>query len=126
MVKAHQFLLAVFATAALMPPASGLAQRTPLPSSAPPTPPPREAPAPPSRKELDSEVARASGVRELLEVANRYADAGYAQEAKSLVDRAAQKARSSADWQSISAAYLRLGYIDNANAAQRRSRETPR
>ena len=78
------------------------------------------------RGQLDSELARATSVGDLLQVANRYADAGYAQEAKSLVDRAAQKARSSADWQSISAAYLRLGYIDNANAAQRRSRETPR
>jgi hypothetical protein len=78
------------------------------------------------RSQLDSELARATDLGQLLQVANRYADAGYQQEAKSIVDRAAQKARSSGDWQSVSAAYLRLGYTDSANAAQRRSRETTR
>jgi ABC-type amino acid transport substrate-binding protein len=82
--------------------------------------------APASRSQLDSDLARATGVSELLQVAARYASAGYQQEAKAIVDRAAQRARSSGDWQSISAAYLRLGYTDNANAAQRRSRSTSR
>ena len=82
--------------------------------------------SPSNRSQLDSELARATDVGQLLQVANRYADAGYQQEAKSIVDRAAQKARSTGDWQSVSAAYLRLGYTDSANAAQRRSRETTR
>ena len=43
-----------------------------------------------------------------------------------LMDRAAQKARSSSDWHSVAAAYLRLGYMDNANAAQRRARDISR
>lgn len=85
-----------------------------------------QSPGPPSRSQLDSELARASGIGELLQVADRYADSGYRQEAKAIVDRAAQKARSSSDWQSISAAYLRLGYTDSANNAQRRSRDVSR
>lgn len=85
-----------------------------------------QAPGPPSRTQLDSELARATGVGELLQVADRYAGSGYRQEAKAIVDRAAQKARSSSDWQSIAAAYLRLGYSDYANAAQRKSRDTSR
>jgi Tfp pilus assembly protein PilF len=81
---------------------------------------------PPTRSQLDSELARAGGVGELLQVADRYAGSGYQQEAKAIVDRAAQKARSSSDWHSISAAYLRLGYTDNANAAQRKARDVSR
>ena len=79
-----------------------------------------------SRSQLDSEAARATGVGDLLQVADRYAGSGYQQEAKAIVDRAAQKARSSSDWQSIAAAYLRLGYTDAANAAQRKSRNLSR
>jgi Tfp pilus assembly protein PilF len=79
-----------------------------------------------NRQQLDSDLARATDVGQLLQVANRYADAGYQQEAKSIVDRAAQKARSTSDWQSIAAAYLRLGYSDNANNAQRRARDVSR
>jgi Tfp pilus assembly protein PilF len=89
--------------------------------SAAQTPPP-----PPTRPQLDSELARATDVGQLLQVANRYADAGYQSEAKAVIDRAAQKARSSADWQSIAAAYLRLGFADNANAAQRKARAVSR
>jgi len=85
-----------------------------------------QSPAQPSRSQLDSDLARASGVGELLQAADRYAGSGYQQEAKAIVDRAAQKARSSSDWQSIAAAYLRLGYSDNANTAQRRSRDISR
>src|SRR5687767_6628761 len=85
-----------------------------------------QSPGQPSRSQLDSELARASGIGELLQVADRYAGLGYQQEAKAIVDRAAQKARSSSDWQSVAAAYLRLGYTDNANAAQRRSRDISR
>lgn len=81
---------------------------------------------PPSRSQLDSELARASGVGELLQAADRYAGSGYQQEAKAIVDRAAQRARSPSDWQSIAAAYLRLGYTDNANAAQRKARDVYR
>ena len=83
-------------------------------------------PGQPTRSQLDSELARATAVGDLLQVADRYASAGYQQEAKSIVDRAARKARSSSDWSSISAAYLRLGYTDNANAAQRKARNTSR
>ena len=83
-------------------------------------------PGHPGRSQLDSELARASGVGELLQIADRYAGSGYQQEAKAIVDRAAQKARSASDWQSISAAYLRLGYTDMANTAQRRSRDVSR
>jgi Tfp pilus assembly protein PilF len=82
--------------------------------------------APPTRSQLDSELARASGIGELLQVAERYAGLGLQQEAKTIVDRAAQRARSSSDWQSIAAAYLRLGHTDSANAAQRKSREIHR
>jgi Tfp pilus assembly protein PilF len=85
-----------------------------------------QSPGQPSRSQLDSELARAGGVGEMLQVADRYADSGYRQEAKAIVDRAAQKARSSSDWQSVSAAYLRLGYTDHANNAQRKSRDTSR
>jgi Flp pilus assembly protein TadD len=85
-----------------------------------------QTPAGANRPQLDSDLARATDVGQLLEVANRYADAGFQQEAKSVVDRAAQKARTTTDWQSISAAYLRLGYSDNANAAQRKARDVPR
>jgi Tfp pilus assembly protein PilF len=85
-----------------------------------------QTPAASGRQQLDSELARASDVGQLLQAANRYADAGYQQEAKSIVDRAAQKARSSSDWQSIAAVYLRLGYSDNANNAQRRARDVSR
>jgi hypothetical protein len=85
-----------------------------------------QTPAAPNRPQLDSDLARATDVGQLLQVANRYADAGYQQEAKAIVDRAAQKARSSADWQSISSAYLRLGYSDSANAAQRKARDVSR
>ena len=85
-----------------------------------------QSPGQPSRSQLDSDLARASGVGELLQAADRYAGSGYQQEAKAIVDRAAQKARSSSDWQSVAAAYLRLGYMDNANAAQRRSRDISR
>jgi Tfp pilus assembly protein PilF len=85
-----------------------------------------QTPAAPNRPQLDSDLARATDVGQLLQVANRYADAGYQQEAKSVVDRAAQKARSTTDWQAISAAYLRLGYSDNANAAQRKARDVSR
>lgn len=85
-----------------------------------------QSPAQPSRSQLDSDLARASGVGELLHAADRYASAGYQQEAKAIVDRAAQKARSSSDWHSVAAAYLRLGYMDNANAAQRRARDISR
>jgi hypothetical protein len=79
-----------------------------------------------NRPQLDSDLARATDVGALLEVADRYAASGYQQEAKAIVDRAARKARSPGDWQSISAAYLRLGYTDAANAAQRRAREISR
>ena len=85
-----------------------------------------QTPPPPTRPQLDSELARATDVGQLLQVANRYADAGLQQEAKAIVDRAANKARSTTDWQSIAAAYLRLGYVDNANAAQRKARDVPR
>jgi Tfp pilus assembly protein PilF len=85
-----------------------------------------QTPASPNRPQLDSELARATGIGQLLQMADRYADAGYQQEAKAIVDRAAQKARSTTDWQSISAAYLRLGYSDNANAAQRKARDVSR
>jgi len=85
-----------------------------------------QSPAQPSRSQLDSDLARASGVGELLHAADRYASSGYQQEAKAIVDRAAQKARSSSDWHSVAAAYLRLGYMDNANAAQRRARDISR
>jgi hypothetical protein len=85
-----------------------------------------QTPGQPSRSQLDSDLARASGVGELLHVADRYAGSGYQQEAKAIVDRAAQKARSASDWQSVAAAYLRLGYMDNANAAQRKSRDISR
>ena len=80
----------------------------------------------PSRQQLDSDLARATDVSQLMEMANRYADAGYQQEAKSIVDRAARKARSPGDWQAIAAGYLRLGYSDNANAAQRKARDVSR
>ena len=80
----------------------------------------------PSRSQLDSNLARATGVSDLLQVADRYAGAGYQQEAKAIIDRAAQKARSSSDWNAISAAYLRLGYTDNANTAERRARDVAR
>ena len=80
----------------------------------------------PSRSQLDSELARATAVGDLLQVADRYAGAGYQQEAKGIVDRAARKARTSSDWNSISAAYLRLGYTDHANAAQRKGRDVSR
>ena len=80
----------------------------------------------PSRSQLDSSLARATAVGDLLQVADRYAGAGYQQEAKAIIDRAAQKARSSSDWNAISAAYLRLGYTDNANTAQRRARDVAR
>lgn len=83
-------------------------------------------PGQPSRSQLDSELARATGVGELLQLADRYAGSGYQQEAKTIVDTAARKARSSGDWQAIAAAYLRLGYTDNANAAQRKSRDVGR
>ena len=79
-----------------------------------------------TRPQLDSELARATDVGQLLQMANRYADAGYQQEAKAIVDRAAQKARSSGDWQSIATIYLRLGFADDANAAQRRARNVSR
>jgi Tfp pilus assembly protein PilF len=85
-----------------------------------------QSPGQSSRSQLDSDLARANGVGDLLQVADRYAGSGYRQEAKAIVDRAAQKARSSSDWQSIAAAYLRLGYSDNANTAQRRSRDISR
>ena len=85
-----------------------------------------QTPAGTNRSQLDSDLARATDVGQLLHMANRYADAGYQQEAKAIVDRAAQKARSTGDWQSISAVYLRLGYSDSANAAQRRARDIPR
>jgi hypothetical protein len=85
-----------------------------------------QSPRQPTRSQLDSELARATGVGDLLQVAERYAGSGYQQEAKAIVDRAAQKARSSSDWQSIAAAYLRLGYTDYANAAQRKSRNISR
>ena len=85
-----------------------------------------QSPGQPTRSQLDSELARASGVGELLQIADRYAGSGYQQEAKAIVDRAAQKAKSTSDWQSISAAYLRLGYTDMANTAQRRSRDVSR
>ena len=85
-----------------------------------------QSPAQPSRSQLDSDLARATGVGELLQAADRYASSGYQQEAKAIVDRAAQKARSSSDWHSVAAAYLRLGYMDNANAAQRRARDISR
>jgi Tfp pilus assembly protein PilF len=79
-----------------------------------------------TRPQLDSELARATDVGQLLQIANRYVDAGYQQEAKAIVDRAAQKARSSGDWQSIAALYLRLGFADDANSAQRRARNVSR
>jgi hypothetical protein len=85
-----------------------------------------QTPGQPTRSQLDSELARATAVGDLLQVAHRYASAGYQQEAKFIVDRAARKARSSSDWSSISAAYLRLGYTDNANAAQRKARDVAR
>jgi Tfp pilus assembly protein PilF len=85
-----------------------------------------QSPGPPNRPQLDSELARATDVGQLLQAANRYADAGYQQEAKAIVDRAAQKARSTTDWQSIAAAYLRLGYTDSANVAQRKARDVSR
>ena len=85
-----------------------------------------QTPPPPTRPQLDSELARATDVGQLIQVANRYADAGYQSEAKAVIDRAAQKARTSADWQSIAAAYLRLGFADNANAAERKARNVSR
>lgn len=85
-----------------------------------------QSPGPANRSQLDSELARATEVGQLVAMANRYADAGYRPEAKAIVDRAAQRARSTADWQSIAAAYLRLGYSDNANAAQRKARDLSR
>ena len=85
-----------------------------------------QTPPPPTRPQLDSELARATDVGQLIQVANRYADAGYQAEAKAVIDRAAQKARTSADWQSIAAAYLRLGFADNANAAERKARNVSR
>jgi hypothetical protein len=85
-----------------------------------------QTPGQPTRSQLDSELARATAVSDLVQAADRYASAGYQQEAKAIVDRAAQKARSSSDWSSISAAYLRLGYTDNANAAQRKARDVSR
>ena len=83
-------------------------------------------PTPSNRSQLDSDLARATDVGALLQVADRYAASGLQQEAKAVVDRAARKARSAGDWQSISAAYLRLGYTDAANAAQRRARDASR
>ena len=83
-------------------------------------------PTPSTRSQLDSDLARATDVGALLQVADRYAASGYQQEAKAIVDRAARKARSPGDWQSISAAYLRLGYTDAANAAQRKARDVSR
>jgi Tfp pilus assembly protein PilF len=85
-----------------------------------------QTPTGPNRPQLDSDLARATDVGQLLQMANRYADAGYQQEAKAIVDRAAQKARSPGDWHSISAVYLRLGYSDSANAAQRKARDISR
>ena len=83
-------------------------------------------PTPSNRSQLDSDLARATDVGALLQVADRYAASGLQQEAKAIVDRAARKARSAGDWQSISAAYLRLGHTDAANAAQRRARDASR
>lgn len=85
-----------------------------------------QTPGQPTRSQLDSELARATAVGDLLQVADRYAGAGYQQEAKAIVDRAARRARSSSDWNSISAAYLRLGYTDHANTAQRKARDVSR
>ncbi|HEY7519132.1 MAG TPA: hypothetical protein VIE36_12630 [Methylomirabilota bacterium] len=85
-----------------------------------------QSPTPATRSQLDSDLARATDIGGLLQVADRYAASGYQQEAKAIVDRAGRKARSPGDWQAISAAYLRLGYIDAANAAQRRARDVSR
>ena len=85
-----------------------------------------QTPAGANRPQLDSDLARATDVGQLLQMANRYADAGYKEEAKAIADRAAQKARSASDWNLISAVYLRLGYSDSANAAQRRARDISR
>lgn len=85
-----------------------------------------QGPRQPTRSELDSEAARATRLDDMLQVADRYAGSGYQHEAKAIVDRAARQARSPADWQSIAAMYLRLGFTDQANAAQRRSRESSR
>jgi Tfp pilus assembly protein PilF len=83
-------------------------------------------PGQPPRSQLDSDLARATQIGDLLQAAEGYAGSGYQQEAKAIVDRAARQARSPADWQSIAAMYLRLGYTDLANAAQRKSREASR
>jgi hypothetical protein len=110
MRRASRLLLALAAVTALVGAPAAYAQRS----------------GAPTRQQLDSDLARATDVSQLLEMANRYADAGYQQEAKSIVDRAARNARSSADWQAIAAGYLRLGYSDNANAAQRKARGVSR
>ena len=106
----YPLVLALVAAASLTGPSASCAQ----------------SPGQPSRSQMDSDLARASGVGELLQAADRYAGSGYQQEAKAIVDRAAQKARSSSDWQAIAAAYLRLGYTDYANSAQRKSRDISR
>ena len=79
-----------------------------------------------TRANIDRELAAASGVGSLLHVANKYAVAGYMQQAKEVVDRAALKAHSGMEWQAVSGAYQRLGYSESAEMAKRKAREASR
>jgi hypothetical protein len=88
-----------------------------------PTPSPAQNLDPLTRSKIDRELAAATGVGSLLHVANKYAVAGYVQEAKAVVDRAALKAHSAMEWQAVAGAYQRLGYKESAEMAKKKARE---
>jgi hypothetical protein len=91
-----------------------------------PAPSPAQNLDPITRTNIDRELAKASGVGSLLHVANKYAVAGYIQQAKAVVDRAALKANSGMEWQAVAGAYQRLGYRESAETAKRKARDLSR
>lgn len=72
---------------------------------------------------FDADLSRAQSTGALVQIADRYAAAGHQQQAKAVVDRAALRARTEADWQAVAGAYQQLGYLKNAAAAERKARE---
>jgi Tfp pilus assembly protein PilF len=78
---------------------------------------------PRGKSHLDWQLFKATSTREYLDVAERYAQAGYAGQAKAAVDGAAKAAKTSGDWDAVARAYQGLGYENSADMAHRKSLE---
>ena len=76
--------------------------------------------------DIEQQFNRASTTGEYLIVAGRYERAGLKQDAKTVVDHATRFCKTAADWSMVADAYRRLGYEENARAAERRGREVRR